>query len=649
MMMEGREMRVSSETSPLPYRFNNSASFAEPKKRMMAMWAKLALLVASTGLLVATIHSKIRLGSRAHHTSRSLDHFIYSWASKDQLADLFTQLVVPSLEDDDVRSTSFGGLDDQQYLEESRSLLTTGGMSSPHSSGNTIWTGWSFCNQAQQPDGYASMGQPSPRLAQCPQVTERDNQLRFPDPIPGFSPAHDENHYARLKELYLSHKCNDSVWSIMFKSGNLDSKTSEFCPKTGGNSNASSNIISKPQISGPFDDLPMNQPLMVHGTTTLSNDDNAKSRQLYYYFAGTYDVNSSWLPWQIRQVQHALHQYSQAWLDHDNNEKNQSKPKPTPPKLLHNKSFLLTGWSQREEEDTGWKYSSFVQTSSHYPWLMNYLRANDGVHSQHPVGYGGYPWRGAGNLQGPVSANGNGKLIMKIRFRLLEDPPGHSQFYMPEFGGCWKKSDGSPCDEGDDNQEENLTRYLCYGVTHGSSICKVSSPRGCPPWHWSRQGGEWISALNTTHFPYHCYHGYCGPGWSKDGHNGCDPYSNPIPQELVQLQPCQEWGSYGFPTEPLNKNSPTDWELDIGALGNHVYFYDATYNKGYQQAPTRIPNRPWINFDVGPEIGIGSNGEGYHDIMTQWHISGWDIVQVPPKTKLAAETTSTNPSDWSMS
>ncbi|CAB9499095.1 expressed unknown protein [Seminavis robusta] len=510
------------------------------------------------------------------------------------------------------------------------SVLTTGGMSYRFASDSTVWVGWSFCNQAREPDAYQALKLPSPRRAICPKITHQDNDLTYPQPIPNLAAStsivnsdskyvypETPDEYARAKEVYLSHKCKDATWAVMFKSGNFDSKTEQLCKHTTSTgSTATQN--STPIIQGPFNDLPMNQPLMVQGTVK----GNSTHKQ-YSYFAGTYDVDPYWSPFKIQLVQAALHQYTQEWMTSTTNTNT-----PAIPPLLQNASYMYTGWTR--QKDVGLVYSSMITTSETHPWLMNYLRSNDHVFSQNPVGFGGYPWKGAGNMKGPVSVPpyshleaANKKLIMTIRMDILQEPANlRGLFYMPEFSGCWKKSDGSPCDPGDDNLEDNLTRYLCYGVSpKTSSPCSAKTTHACPPWHFSYELQEWVSARNNTHYPYECYHQYCGPFT-----HGCDPYSNPIPQELVQVKTCKEWGNYGFPTSPLQIGKAKTWHLNVGALGNAVYFYDAKHNDGKQAPPDNLPPRRWISFDVGPEVGVGSP-RNPADAMTttRWQVSEWDV------------------------
>lgn len=58
-------------------------------------------------------------------------------------------------------------------------------------------------------------------------------------------------------------------------------------------------------------------------------------------------------------------------------------------------------------------------------------------------------------------------------------------------------------------------------------------------------------------------------------HIFCDPYSNPQPQEILQILPHPVWGEYGYPTEKGQGwiGDPRTWELDVGRLSQTLYFY----------------------------------------------------------------------------
>ena len=80
-------------------------------------------------------------------------------------------------------------------------------------------------------------------------------------PLPGFAAPDDVNAYAVVKEAYLGDRCykpsggptagNWSHWSVMMKSGNMD-VSAGLCNTTA------------PAVAASFNNLPMNQPLVVH-------------------------------------------------------------------------------------------------------------------------------------------------------------------------------------------------------------------------------------------------------------------------------------------------------------------------------------------------------------------------------------------------
>ena len=91
-----------------------------------------------------------------------------------------------------------------------------------------------------------------------------------------------------------------------------------------------------------------------------------------------------------------------------------------------------------------------------------------------------------------------------------------------------------------------------------------------------------------------------------------------IPQELMQILPCEQWGVYGFPTSPKVGwvGNPQTWELDVGGLGSNVFFSGVNPQKDKKL-------RSWISFEIGPE-------QFYHldpfPLPLQlWEISDWDV------------------------
>ncbi len=171
----------------------------------------------------------------------------------------------------------------------------------------------------------------------------------------------------------------------------------------------------------------------------------------------------------------------------------------------------------------GWVFYNVLTTSPLYPWLMNYLRT-DSVTG----GSGGTPWEGRGSML--THARNDLGATVQARLRILDVGSPQNQFYLPEISGCWK-GNGSACD----NTASDITRYICF-ITNPLvvSACSASNQYACPPLHYHANGS--VVYRNESSFPYECYHLYCAPpGSAAEG--TCDPYSNPVPQELVQLRP----------------------------------------------------------------------------------------------------------------
>jgi hypothetical protein len=148
-----------------------------------------------------------------------------------------------------------------------------------------------------------------------------------------------------------------------------------------------------------------------------------------------------------------------------------------------------------------------------------------------------------------------------------------------------------PCN----NTADDITRYICF-ITNPviPENCSPKNQGACPPYHVLTDGSL-VYRNNTSLFPYQCYHLYCAPpGSNEPGSGSCDPYSNPVPQELVQILPCSEWEGTGFPTV-LGEGWVGDdrlWNLNISALTSKLYLFGAL-------GPT--DNREWISFEIGPE------------------------------------------------
>lgn len=503
-----------------------------------------------------------------------------------------------------------------------RSILGDPGMADPLPA--TAFTAWNFCNGARAPPAFSPT--PAPRMADCVTrsgnaVSAAANSLGVGTAIPGFPDTQDVDVYARDKELFLGRLCSrparDSAlgnytagFSVMFKSGNMDTKQG-LCPC----------VVEKcgPKHAGSGY---MNQPLVVHQPTGAGG---------VGFFAGTYDVLPNWTATNTEAVRVALRNHTEAWIAYRAAERQHSKghgplpgARPVAPPLLAHSSFLFTAWS-RDSASLATVYYSAMRTSRRYPWLMNYLRAND-VHG----GYGGYPWEGSGGMFGPAPASTQ----MTATLRVIDPGAPHDQFYLPELSGCWKL-DGSPCD-GDILTD--VTRYICFVMAPTvEPRCTADAQAACPPYHVLAASGERVYRNDTERFPYSCYYMHCYAPNDPDAHgNACDPYSNPNPQELMQILPCAEWAVHGFPGAPGEGwvNDTRAWTLDVGALGAQVFLGGsepaaADGKADLRPRATELPagypgrNRSWISFEIGPEQ---MDPEGGH--MVRWEVQGWD-VQVP--------------------
>lgn len=522
-------------------------------------------------------------------------------------------------------------------------------------------------------------------------VQDSDNQLGVGQPIPGYTTPTDVNMYARVKELYLGGLCAKpapagtwssdaaaqspwSHWSIMFKSGNMNT-ADNLCPRTnssGGSAVGAAVTVGQMQhgarqlaalrgsaaaasaaeqhalarLRSRFDNKPMNQPLMVHSWSTPGTPLPYNGSGIMGYFAGTYDVDPTWSPAQTAAVQAALHNYTQAYFAFRIAEiaadasGAPAPARPAPPSLLSNSSYVFAVWYQNVTSAATavapaapaapsyeWVYYMAMVTTPQYPWLMNYLRSNDVV-----GGYGGYPWPGAGLQFGPVPSTGS-KLL--ARLRVLDPGAPHDQFYLPEISGCWKQ-DGSACD-GDPNTD--VTRYICFIMAPSvTGACSATNQGACPPLHYFLNGTS-VAPSDKEHFPYSCYYMHCPP-W------GCDAYSNPVPQELVQLLPCEEWAAHGWPSTPGQGwvGDSRQWTLDVGTLGARLYLSGnsppvtaavearmaalrAAQGLPEGQALPPYPgwSREWISFEVGPEQMDSGTGNGTIGHMVRWEVSQWDV------------------------
>ncbi|EEF33893.1 conserved hypothetical protein [Ricinus communis] len=306
-------------------------------------------------------------------------------------------------------------------------------------------------------------------------------------------------------------------WMIMLKSGNMDT-TAAICPENGKKS-----VPFPPEPRFPcFGEGCMNMPLIDHEYTHVEGQNNSTLKGSFH---GTWDLNAN-----------------------DNG----------------TSSFNVT-WV-KEIGKGSWVFHHFLQTSSNYPWLMLYLRSD--ATSGFSGGYH-YQTRGMSKIV-PKSPD------FKVRFRLEVKQGGgnHSQFYLMDMGGCWKNN-GKPCD-GDVTTD--VTRYSEMIINPETEAwCKPNDLKLCPPYHTFPNGTK-VHRTDRDNYPYDAYHLWCAPGnamFLEQPYSACDAYSNPQPQEILQILPHPAWGEYGYPT---NKGQgwvgdPRSWELDVGRLSQSLYFY----------------------------------------------------------------------------
>ncbi|XP_065864544.1 uncharacterized protein [Euphorbia lathyris] len=431
---------------------------------------------------------------------------------------------------------------------------------------------WNQCNEVGQEIPH--MG--SPRMADCfhidrstspvkviHKVTEKDNRLGFLNNSMGLIKARNVDLYAATKEIYLGKKCQVrrkhkawQFWMIMLKSGNMDTMAAK-CPRDGHKS-----IPFPPESRFPcFGQGCMNMPLIYHNHTTLQ----LQTTSLKGSFYGTWDLNKQ---------------------------------------LASNaSSYFNVTWQKKIGKGT-WTFHYLLKSSPNYPWLMLYLR------SDATRGFsGGYHYltRGMSRIV-PTSPN------FKVKFRLEIKQGGgkNSQFYLMDIGSCWKNN-GKPCN-GDTTTD--VTRYSEMILNPETEAWCINDMKSCPPYHTFSNGTR-VHRTDKDRFPYGAYHVWCAPGNAQvleEPINLCDPYSNPQPQEILQILPHPVWGEYGYPTQKGQGwvGNPTTWELDVGRLSQNLYFY--------QDPGTKPAERHWSSINLGTEVYMDS------DAVAEWTVSGFDIL-----------------------
>lgn len=174
-------------------------------------------------------------------------------------------------------------------------------------------------------------------------MTEEDNRLGGGAPFPGRSAAAagDPDLYAAEKELYLGSLCEVGgeapdpwqFWMVMLKNGNFDT-TSGRCPENGRPA-----APFPPSARFPcFGAGCMNQPLLELRRTSLSG------QVMRGGFRGTYDLDGSLM-------------------------------QDVDPHHNSSSSFFEVTWEKTVGEG-GWVFRHRLTTTSRYPWLMLYLRAD---------------------------------------------------------------------------------------------------------------------------------------------------------------------------------------------------------------------------------------------------------------------------------
>ncbi|CAM6097923.1 unnamed protein product [Calypogeia fissa] len=492
--------------------------------------------------------------------------------------------------------------------------------------------GWDFCNRAgyssspipihsgqsqgQGTDGPLSVVGGSPRWADCTdlvcptgssgtctavnRVSDSDNNLGPGDAFPcsGFTSYNNADLFAIEKEKFLGLLCavDDSqpypwnFWMVMVKNGNFD-ENSGLCPVAMIHNSSSSTQIDNnaglQQLSSSsssktargllngqiksgfpcFGDGCMNQPLVVFNYSQLQG-----SLGLAGGIYGTYD---------LEDTDGALGS--------------------------SNSSFFSVNW-YKSETGGSWYFHHLLTTSGKYPWLMLYLRA-DATSGES----GGYPWDTRGMMQKvPQSPN------FRVQFTLnvLRGGGSSSQFYLLDMGGCWKNN-GEQCD-GD--LATDVTRYSEMIINPETNAgCNPNTLQNCPPIHTTASGTH-IHRNDTQNFPYSAYHYYCVPYnalYAQEPYSVCDPFSNPQPQELMQLLPHPEWAVHGYPASKGEGwiGDGRTWDLDVGALSSRLFFY--------QDPGTSPAIRNWPSLDIGTEIYQLNNPQPQ---TAEWVVSDFNVL-----------------------
>ncbi|XP_021750473.1 uncharacterized protein LOC110716151 [Chenopodium quinoa] len=443
---------------------------------------------------------------------------------------------------------------------------------------------WNQCNEV----GEETPNFGSPRAADCfdliedagkkdcysiqHKVTEQDNLLGVGNPIPGGNSKFFNNVdlYAAEKEVYLGSRCKVEdkpnpwhFWMIMLKNGNMDTYAA-LCPKDGKK-------VGPYGPDGRFDCFGkgcMNHPTMYHNYTKLVGT------TLIGRFFGTWDVD--------------IATSKRGSID-------QAK----------NISFYSVTWEKEIGKDS-WVFRHVLKTSTRFPWLMLYLRS-DAIQGFS----GGYHYNSRGMIKTKYLESPN--FTVRFTLNVTRGRGSKTQFYLMDMGSCWKNN-GKPCD-GDVTSD--VTRYSEMIITPETEPwCKPDRLELCPPYHTFLNGTR-VHRNDTKNFPYDAYHMHCSPGNAKhleEPSNKCDPFSNPQPQEILQILPHPVWGEYGYPTQKGEGwiGDPKTWWLDVGKMSQNLYFY--------QDPGTRPIKRRWTSIDLGVEVYRDP------DQVIEWTVSDFNIL-----------------------
>ena len=327
---------------------------------------------------------------------------------------------------------------------------------------------WNFCNRAGPPfTGDPSL--PSPRYADC--VGNRfdtinctfgpneDNCISMELNNAAPNDTSQDDAFAVNKEGELGSKCqiNDTYfWTAMLKNGNYISSSNLCqCPYPP----QASSISHKSSLKA--NNLPMNQPLVIHKYTDLSYNG---------YFEGTWDLNAS---------------------------KDLINPNS-------NISYFKFEWGVAENGDPVLRNT--IKTSKNYPWLMLYTGVD--------VAYGekgGVQYIGRGMMKYALPTDIDAIIQYDLKINIADNAASHSSFYFLNMGACWKHNNNGLKDvQCDGNTTTDVTRYVLMETNPNYHVsCTKDHPFSCPRYHTFINGT--VVDRNNSGYPYDAYQEWCAP------------------------------------------------------------------------------------------------------------------------------------------